>query len=101
MKKRRSDFTASSAHVSLVYSDCLASSTHGVAFQDDGKLVGATIAALAGDDLTIVASTAAVDPSSYRSSGRVHVERYLPHAHVLEHAACVVCHGGWASHRRP
>lgn len=63
-------------------------------FQDDGKLVDATISALAGDDLEVVATTAAVDPSSHESAGRVHVARYLSHAHILERAACVVCHGG-------
>jgi MGT family glycosyltransferase len=63
-------------------------------FQNDGKLVEATLAGLADEDLFVVATTAGVDPSGFQVPRNARVERYLPHQPLLERAACVVCHAG-------
>jgi MGT family glycosyltransferase len=63
-------------------------------FQNDGKLVEATLAGLADEDLFVVATTAGVDPSGFQVPRNARVERYLPHQPLVERAACVVCHAG-------
>jgi MGT family glycosyltransferase len=63
-------------------------------FQNDGKLAHAALEALAGEDVSVVVTTAGVDPSSFTPPPNAHVERFVPHRTVLERAACVVCHGG-------
>ena len=44
--------------------------------------------------MSVVVTTASVDPSSFTPPPNAHVERFVPHRPVLERAACVVCHGG-------
>jgi MGT family glycosyltransferase len=63
-------------------------------FQNDGKLAQAALEALAGEDASVVVTTAGVDPSSFTPPPNARVERFVPHRFVLERAACVVCHGG-------
>jgi MGT family glycosyltransferase len=63
-------------------------------FQNDGKLVGAALQGLAGEDVEVVVTTAGVDPSSFTPPPNARIERFVPHSPVLERAACVVCHGG-------
>jgi MGT family glycosyltransferase len=63
-------------------------------FQDDGKLIQATLDGLAGEDVEVVATTAALDPSRFAAPSNARVERFVPHGPVVERAACVVCHGG-------
>lgn len=63
-------------------------------FQNDGKLVEAALAGLAGEDVFVVATTAGVDPKGFASPANARIERYLPHGPILERAACVVCHAG-------
>ena len=63
-------------------------------FQNDGKLAQAALDALAGEDLSVVVTTAGVDPSSFTPPPNARVERFVPHRPVLERATCVVCHGG-------
>ena len=63
-------------------------------FQNDGKLVRMALEALAGEDVSVVVTTAGVDPSSFTPPPNARVERFVPHRPVLERAACVVCHGG-------
>ena len=63
-------------------------------YQADGVLVGAALEALAGEDVVVVATTAAVDPTTFRVPDNARVERFVPHAPLLERAVCVVCHGG-------
>jgi MGT family glycosyltransferase len=63
-------------------------------FQDDGKLIESTLAGLAGEDVEVVATTAALDPGRFSAPPNARVERFVPHGPVLERAACVVCHGG-------
>ena len=52
-------------------------------FQDDGRLVAATVEALAGEDVLVVATTAAVDPATITPSDNARVERFLPHGPVI------------------
>ena len=63
-------------------------------FQNDRRLVEAACAAFAGEPFDVVVTTADVDPSGLDAPTNVHVERFLPHAPLLERAACVVCHAG-------
>ena len=63
-------------------------------FQNDGKLVRAALEALAGEDVSVVVTTAGVDPASFTPPPNARVERFVPHSPVLERATCVVCHGG-------
>lgn len=63
-------------------------------FQNDRKLVEATFEALAGEDVNVVATTGAADPSGFDSPPNARITRFLPYRPVLARAACVVCHGG-------
>jgi MGT family glycosyltransferase len=63
-------------------------------FQDDGRLAAVALEALAGEDVDVVVTTAAVDPSRFDPPPNARVERFLPHGPLIERAACVVCHGG-------
>lgn len=63
-------------------------------FQDDGRLVAAALEGLAGEDVSVVATTAAVDPARFRAPANARLERFVPHGPLLARAACVVCHGG-------
>jgi len=62
-------------------------------FQDDGRLVSTALEALADEDVFVVATLPANDlPSSVPANARV--ERFVPHAAILERAAVAVTHGG-------
>lgn len=63
-------------------------------FQGDGKLASVALEALAGEDVEVVVTTAAIDPAGFSAPPNARVERFLDHAALLPHAACVVCHGG-------
>jgi MGT family glycosyltransferase len=63
-------------------------------FQNDGKLIRTALEALAGEDVSVIATTAGVDPSSFKPPANARVERFVPHSPVLKRAACVICHGG-------
>jgi len=63
-------------------------------FQNDGRLAEVACAAFAGEPYDVVVTTADVDPTALRTPPNVRIERFLPHAALLAHAACVVCHGG-------
>lgn len=63
-------------------------------YQADGKLISTALEALAGEDVFVVATTAAIDPASFSAPPNARVERFVPHGPLLERAACVVCHGG-------
>ncbi len=63
-------------------------------YQADGVLVRAAFEALASEDVFVVATTAAVDPTTFRVPGNAILERFVPHGPILDRAACVVCHGG-------
>jgi MGT family glycosyltransferase len=62
--------------------------------QGDDKLIGTALEALAGEDLAVIATTAAQDPAAFEVPPNARVERFLPHAPIIARAACVVSHGG-------
>lgn len=63
-------------------------------FQNDGRLIEAALEGLADEPVRVVATTASLDPASFRAPANARVERFLPHGPLLAEAACVVCHGG-------
>ena len=63
-------------------------------FQDDTRLVQVALEALATEPVAVVAPLTAGDPARVRTPANVRVERFIPHAPVLDHAACAVTHGG-------
>ncbi len=63
-------------------------------FQNDRQLVEVALSALADEPVRVVATTASIDPATFRAPRNARVERFLPHGPLLREAACVVCHGG-------
>ena len=63
-------------------------------FQDDGRLAAAALEALADEPFEVVVTVPAGDPSGFTVPSNAHVERFVPHAPILERAACAVTHGG-------
>lgn len=63
-------------------------------FQDDGQLIAVALEALAEESVRVVATTAALEPSSFSPPFNARVERFLPHRPLIERSAYVVCHGG-------
>lgn len=63
-------------------------------FQNDGRLIACALEALAGEPVHVVATTAALDPTSFVAPPNATVVRFLPHGSLLPRAACAVCHGG-------
>ena len=62
-------------------------------YQDDGRLVRATLDALSAEDVSVLATVPAADlhgpiPSNAR------VERFVPHGPILARADCAITHGG-------
>ena len=68
--------------------------TASTAFQLDSKLISTALDALAGENLAVVATTAAHDPAQFHPPANARVEQLLPHTPILARATCVVCHGG-------
>jgi UDP:flavonoid glycosyltransferase YjiC (YdhE family) len=62
--------------------------------QRDDLLIQTALEALAGQEVTVVVSSAAHDPGRFRAPANAHLERWLPHHHMIKKAACVGCHGG-------
>ncbi len=63
-------------------------------FQDDGALIRTALDALAGEDVDVVATTAALDPAGFPAPANATVVRYAAHGPLLRRAAAVICHGG-------
>jgi MGT family glycosyltransferase len=63
-------------------------------FQDDGRLVASALAALRDAAVSVVATTPSADTGRIDVPANARVERFVPHAPLLQRAACVVCHGG-------
>jgi MGT family glycosyltransferase len=62
-------------------------------FQDDGELARTALDALAEEDVEVVATLpSAQPPGAVPANARV--ERFVPHAPILERAACAITHGG-------
>ena len=63
-------------------------------FQNDRRLAEVACRALGGESYDVVVTTADIDPNGLDAPANVRVERFLPHAPLLERASCVVCHAG-------
>ncbi len=63
-------------------------------FQDDGALIETALAALADQDVDVVATTASLDPARFQAPPNATVVRYAAHGPLLRRAVAVVCHGG-------
>src|SRR5215212_3613127 len=63
-------------------------------FQNDGKLIRTALEALAGEDVSVIATTAGVDPSSFTLPANARVEHFVPHSPVQIGRAHVISHGG-------
>jgi MGT family glycosyltransferase len=68
--------------------------TASTGYQRDAKLISTALEAFAAEDVALVATTAAHDPSAFTAPGNARLEQFLPHGPILARAACVVCHGG-------
>jgi MGT family glycosyltransferase len=68
--------------------------TASTAFQLDSKLISTALEAFADEDVALVVTTAAHDPSAFTAPSNARVEQFLPHGPIIARAACVVCHGG-------
>jgi MGT family glycosyltransferase len=63
-------------------------------FQDDGRLVRCALEALAGEQLHVVATLPAGDPTRFDAPANSRVLPFAPHAPILDRAACAITHGG-------
>jgi MGT family glycosyltransferase len=63
-------------------------------FQDDGRLVQASLDGLAEEPFTIVATLPVGNPAGFHAPANARVERFIPHAAVLDRAVCAVTHAG-------
>jgi MGT family glycosyltransferase len=65
-------------------------------FQDDGRLITTALAALADEDLDIVATMpAGAEPQDVPANARL--EEFVPHSLVLPHAAVAITHAGFGA----
>lgn len=63
-------------------------------FQDDGRLVRVALEAFADQPFTVVATMPAGDLDHGAIPSNARVERFIPHAPLLDRAVCAVTHGG-------
>jgi MGT family glycosyltransferase len=63
-------------------------------FQDDGRLVRCALEALADEEINVVATLPSGEPASFDAPAGSRVLPFLPHAPILDRAACAVTHGG-------
>lgn len=63
-------------------------------FQDDERLVRCALEALSGERVHVVATLPSGDPARFEPPRNARVLSFVPHAPILERAACAVTHGG-------
>jgi MGT family glycosyltransferase len=68
--------------------------TASTAYQNDEKLIATALEAFAGEDVALVATTAATAAAEFSPPATARVEPFLPHAPIIARAACVISHGG-------
>lgn len=69
--------------------------------QQDGAIIEAALQALANEPMSVIVTTAALDPQTFRAPNeRVQITRFLPHAQVIPHVDLVVTHGGMGTTQR-
>jgi UDP:flavonoid glycosyltransferase YjiC (YdhE family) len=66
-------------------------------FQDDGRLVRTALEALAREPVHVVATLPSADPATFEQTVNSHVLPFVPHAPILDRAACAITHGGMGS----
>jgi MGT family glycosyltransferase len=74
--------------------------TASTAYQNDERLIADALEAFAGEDVTLVATTAAVDGVQFTVPPNARVEPFLPHGPIIARAACVISHGGQGTTQR-
>ena len=62
--------------------------------QADARLLQRALEALPAAGFSVIATSAAHDPDSFRAPLHSRVVRFISHEIVLERVVCVVCHGG-------
>jgi MGT family glycosyltransferase len=62
--------------------------------QEDRVILEAALAGLANEEVFVVGTSPADDPSSFEVPPNARVERFLPHDAILDRASAAVCHGG-------
>ena len=68
--------------------------TASTAYQRDERLITTALEAFDGQDVALVATSAAHAPSAFTAPSNARLEQFLPHGPIIARAACVVCHGG-------
>jgi MGT family glycosyltransferase len=68
--------------------------TSSTAYQQDAKLISTALEAFAGEDVALVATTAAHPTSAFTTPSNARIEQFLPHGPIIARATCVICHGG-------
>ena len=63
-------------------------------FQDDGRLVAVALEAMRDEEVHVVATLPSADPRAFEAGPNATVLPFVPHAALLERAACAVTHGG-------
>jgi MGT family glycosyltransferase len=63
-------------------------------YQNDAWLIEATLTALAGEDVFVVATAPSVDTAGIQIPPNARIEKFVPHGPLIERADVVVCHGG-------
>jgi MGT family glycosyltransferase len=63
-------------------------------FQDDGRLVTTALDALADEEVEVIATLPSAELPTGSIPANARVERFIPHAPILERAACAITHGG-------
>jgi MGT family glycosyltransferase len=63
-------------------------------FQADDRLLQVALDALAGEPVTVIATSPIGSGAAIRIPANARVEAFVPHGPILKFAVCVVCHGG-------
>jgi MGT family glycosyltransferase len=74
--------------------------TTSTAYQADDRLIATALEAFAGEDVALVATSAANDATTFTVPPNARVEPFLPHGPIIARAACVVSHGGQGTTQR-
>src|SRR3954451_23620483 len=74
--------------------------TASTAYQADERLIATALEAFAGEEVALVATTAATDPGQFSVPSNARLEQFLPHGPIIARAACVISHGGQGTTQR-
>jgi UDP:flavonoid glycosyltransferase YjiC (YdhE family) len=69
--------------------------------QEDGAIIDAALAGLADEPGSIIVTTSAIDPARFAAPHeRTRIQRFLPHAAIINAIDVVVTHGGMGTTQR-